>query len=246
MERHSAVPEKHRFLTRHLFLQVRDELAARIATGVWRAGGMVPNEAQLSAELNVSQGTVRKALDMLEAEKIVLRKQGRGTFVIDHDTEEMAIRFSSIYSSAGLKIDGHIVCEHSSAGPATDVDRSHMDVTGSDTVFRSTRVHWHSDHPFMIEKSTLAMRHFSGLSEAGLKCQRLTSLAQRHGVHLACATEIVRPMLCPLEFAGKLGISTDTPILHIERTVHTDRNVRVEWRQAWCYLHDKHYMSIVS
>lgn len=240
------MPEKHRFLTRHLFLQVRDELASRVAAGNWKAGGIVPNEAQLSAELNVSQGTVRKALDLLEAEKIVVRKQGRGTFVIDHDTEEMAIRFSSIFSATGHKIDGRVMCEQTGIGIPTDEEREHLDVAGSDRVIRSRRVHSYHDHPFMIENSTLAMRHFAGLEPGNVKIQRLTSLAQRFGVHLSYATEIVTPILCPADHTEGFGITAETPILHIERTVFTDRNVRVEWRQGWCHLRDKRYISVTS
>lgn len=240
------VPEKHRFLTRHLFLQVRDELASRIANGEWKAGSIVPNEALLSTELHVSQGTVRKALDLLEAEKIVVRKQGRGTFVIDHDTEEMAIRFSSIFNEAGRKIDGYMTCEKSAVGSPTEDDCSRLDVIPADVVVRSQRVHTYHDRPFMFEKAVLAARHFSGIDPADIKSNRLTSLAQRHGVHLAYATEIVTPILCPEEFAEKLGATTETPILHLERTVFTDRDVRVEWRECWCHLKNKRYMSVTS
>lgn len=221
-------------------------MAGRIANREWKAGSIVPNEAQLSAELNVSQGTVRKALDLLEAEKIVVRKQGRGTFVIDHDTEEMAIRFSSIFNEIGQKIDGHVTCEQSAIGTPTEEERSHLDVVAADVVVRSKRTHSYRERPFMVEKAVLAARHFAGIDPGGLTYNRLTSLAQKHGVHLAYATEVVTPVLCPEELAAKLGAMTGTPILHVERTVYTDRNVRVEWREGWCYLKDKHYMSVTS
>jgi DNA-binding GntR family transcriptional regulator len=129
---------------------------------------------------------------------------------------------------------------------ATIEDRSHIDVAPSDTVIRRKRLHSYHDHPFMIEKSTLAMRHFSGMDAENLKNQRLTSLAQKHGVHLSHATEVVKPMLCPPELSEKLMVGAEVPILYIERTVFTDRNVRVEWRQGWCHLRDKHYMSVTS
>lgn len=189
---------------------------------------------------------MRKALDLLEAEKIVIRKQGRGTFVVDHDTEEMAIRFSSIFSEAGHKIDGHVTCEQSAVGAPTDEERSHLDVVAADVVVRSKRVHTYHERPFMVEKAVLAARHFAGIDPSGLTYNRLTSLAQKHGVHLAYATEVVTPVLCPQELVQKLGATPDTPILHVERTVYTDRNVRVEWREGWCHLKDKHYMSVTS
>jgi DNA-binding GntR family transcriptional regulator len=61
--------------------QVREALLARIAAGVWRGREGLPNEGQLPIEFGVSQGTIRRALDALEAEGVLERRQGRGTFV---------------------------------------------------------------------------------------------------------------------------------------------------------------------
>src|SRR5919205_918574 len=65
---------------RPLYRQVRELLVRRLAEGVWQPGQLLPSEGQLAAELGVSQGTVRKALDSLTAERLLVRRQGRGTF----------------------------------------------------------------------------------------------------------------------------------------------------------------------
>ena len=57
----------NRFLTRPLYLQLRDALVERIARGQWKPGAAVPNEQDLAREFGVSPGTMRKALDLMES-----------------------------------------------------------------------------------------------------------------------------------------------------------------------------------
>lgn len=240
------MPEKFKFLTRHLFLQVRDVLAVRIASGEWKVGSMVPNEAQLAQELGVSQGTVRKALDALEAEKIVIRRQGRGTFVVDHDAGDMAIRFSSITNALGQRIEGTILSETCELRRISVDEIPHLDATESDEVLCCRRLHVYHDRPFLLERSCIVLRHWPGVDRTNLRYDRITSLAQKHGVHLSHATETATPILCPPFAAEALQISCDVPVLHLHRSVWSDRGIKVEWREGWCHLEGQFYMSVMS
>lgn len=240
------MPDKLKFTTRHLFLQVRDELAARVSSGKWKAGVMVPNEAQLAAELGVSQGTVRKALDLMESEKIVVRRQGRGTFIVDHETEAMSMRFNSISSPANDKIDGEITSQHGRTAPIDSVAMAHLDGVQSDTIYRCRRVHSYMGRKFMLEESTIVLRHWPGLTEADASYERVTSLAQRCGVVLSHAIESVRPVLADGAVCEKLDIELYKPILYLERTIYSDRGLRVEWRKAWVDLQNNRYLSMTG
>src|SRR5919202_6832930 len=84
---------------RPLYRQVRALLVRRLAEGVWQPGQLLPSEGQLAAELGVSQGTVRKALDALTAERLLVRRQGRGTFVAEH--EDGTFHFFRLVPDAG-------------------------------------------------------------------------------------------------------------------------------------------------
>jgi DNA-binding GntR family transcriptional regulator len=84
-------------------------LIQRIAAGAWKPGAAIPNEIELSRELGLSVGTVRKALDEMEGERLISRRQGRGTFVIDQTSNEHAVRFSNIRDPDGIRIGGDIV-----------------------------------------------------------------------------------------------------------------------------------------
>jgi DNA-binding transcriptional regulator YhcF (GntR family) len=88
---------------RLLYAQVRELMVRRIAGGAWRPGDLLPSEFRLAAELGVSQGTVRKALDELAAENLVVRRQGRGTFVAAHDAQRELFRFFRLADADGRR-----------------------------------------------------------------------------------------------------------------------------------------------
>src|SRR5713226_3416688 len=69
----------------HLYEQIRARLIEGISAGAWRAGEAIPTEAQLAADFGVAIGTVRKAVDSLVAQRALVRRQGKGTFVTAHD-----------------------------------------------------------------------------------------------------------------------------------------------------------------
>ena len=63
-----------------LYMEVKRRLTGSIAAGEWRPGEALPSETRLAQRFNVSIGTLRKAIDELVAERIVVRHQGRGTW----------------------------------------------------------------------------------------------------------------------------------------------------------------------
>ena len=75
-----------------LYLQIKALLEQSLEAGEWRPGEAIPSEIELARRFGVSQGTVRKAIDALAADNLVVRRQGKGTFVATH-TEEKASSF---------------------------------------------------------------------------------------------------------------------------------------------------------
>ena len=70
-----------------LYQQIKDRLMKGMQAGEWKAGEMIPSETELAARYKVSQGTVRKAIDELATENLLVRRQGKGTFVATHAEE---------------------------------------------------------------------------------------------------------------------------------------------------------------
>ena len=76
-----------------LFEQVKASIIKKIQQGVWHHDDVLPNEIELAKIFNVSQGTIRRALKELVQEGILVRKQGKGTYVSSYEAE-----FDAFYS----------------------------------------------------------------------------------------------------------------------------------------------------
>ena len=84
-----------------LYRQIKDLIMQGLASGEWRPGESIPSEAELAIRFNVSQGTVRKAIDEMAAENLVVRKQGKGTYVASHNDPRAFFRFLRVVPNEG-------------------------------------------------------------------------------------------------------------------------------------------------
>ncbi len=112
------------FSRKPLYLRVRDALAELIARGAWKPGFPVPSEQDLARQFGVSSGTMRKALEQMAAERLTVRRQGRGTFVAD-----LAMRGASLdnlYGQDGERIGGRAQVVEIAAGAATAPERARL------------------------------------------------------------------------------------------------------------------------
>src|SRR4030095_6453534 len=67
-----------------LYRQIKTLITRSLVSGEWRPGAPIPSELELASRYSVSQGTVRKAVTELAEERVLVRQQGRGTFVASH------------------------------------------------------------------------------------------------------------------------------------------------------------------
>jgi GntR family transcriptional regulator len=86
-----------------LYQQIKALLLGSLQSGEWRPGAPIPSEMELAARYEVSQGTVRKAIDELATENLLIRHQGKGTFVASHHSEAWQYRFFSLMPDSGKK-----------------------------------------------------------------------------------------------------------------------------------------------
>src|SRR6188768_1395014 len=84
-----------------LYQQIKGLILQSLQAGEWKPGEAIPSEMDLAARFRVSQGTVRKAIDELAAENLVVRRQGKGTFVATHAEQHVRYRFLKLVPDAG-------------------------------------------------------------------------------------------------------------------------------------------------
>ena len=76
-----------------LYQQIKVLILKSLQAGEWKPSAAIPSEMELAARFKVSQGTVRKAIDELAAENLLVRRQGKGTFVATHAERQIQYRF---------------------------------------------------------------------------------------------------------------------------------------------------------
>lgn len=231
--------ERDKFSIEPLYAQVRRHLADRISSGVWSPGSVLPNEQELARELGVSPGTVRKALDILEAAKLVTRRQGKGTFVLDQASQELAVRFSNIRDGDGQRIVGDMELLTREKAAASSRERDKLRLDPDEQVVRLVRVRRHEAQPFMYEEVSLPLSRFRGLDDSGAENDRITALAQRHGIHLARSSEQVGMVEAASPVAAHLNVAAGTPLLKLDRVITATDGLPVEWRIGLCHLGEK-------
>ena len=102
---------------RPLYLQIKDLLVRSLETGEWRPGEAIASEVVLASRFGVSQGTARKAIDALAADHLVVRRQGKGTFVATHTEEaQSSFRFLRIRQDGGGELPASRLLEERSQG----------------------------------------------------------------------------------------------------------------------------------
>lgn len=194
----------------------------------------LPNEGDLAREFGVSAGTMRKALGLLEIEHLVTRRQGRGTFVNDPSTEELADRFYRVVGENGERVAARVEANGILSAEATEKERERLRIDAGEMVWRRKRVRYDRTVPFMYEEVSLPASLFPDLDESSPS--RIVILSQQHGLLLGKATERLVIGSATAAAAEALQIEPGSGVVVLDRVVHTIDGLPVEWRVAQCRL----------
>jgi GntR family transcriptional regulator len=231
--------------SRALYIQVRDHLAQQIAGGALKPGALLPNELDLAERLGVSLGTLRKGLEALEKERLITRRQGRGTFVRDH-AADAPFTFDNLRTKDGQPIPFTAQFLGVASELANAEEQERLGLEASELVARCRQVR-HHEGPFLFEQMSLAVSRFSGLDCAELKGPyQLAVLAQEHGVLVGSASESVEIAQATAEVNALLEVDPGTPLLKLDRIIHSLDHVPLEWRMGYCRLAAVKYVTTLG
>ncbi|MDC0114867.1 GntR family transcriptional regulator [Methylophilaceae bacterium] len=227
-----------------LYIQIKKRITESLVCGLWHPGQSIPSEIELAQSYNVSQGTVRKAIDELAAEKILIRRQGKGTFVASHNEEHNQLRFLRLTSSLGdkEKLDNKLISfekEKASNGLAKT-----LGINSASTVVSIKRVLTFNEKPLILDLIKVPAASFRGLTP-GKIIEKKGSMYRMYeadfGIQMLHAKEKIRAVTASPEAAELLGVSIGSPILSVERTSFTYDNKAIEWRLGLCLTENHHY-----
>ena len=223
-----------------LYVQLRTDLTRRIARGDWKRGENIPNELDLAREYGLSPGTVRKALDWMEEVHLIVRQQGRGTFVATASSDDINRRFDRLRTLTGKPVRLEMQDIESGIGAATFEEAEHLAIAPDAPVYRLARKGSARGKPMLLERLTVALGTFPSLERPAARYD-LAELAQADGVLLGYGTESLSLVSCEAAIAGHLGLADGRRVILLERTISTIENQPAEWRQCWCDLEGYRY-----
>ena len=237
-----------------LYQQIKALILQSLQAGEWKPGEAIPSEMDLAARFRVSQGTVRKAIDELAAENLVVRRQGKGTFVATHAEQHVQYRFLKLMPDSG---------DRDSEGPAAapvlecrrvrataEVARS-LALRSGDAVVQVRRVavlRGRAHHPGRPLAARQRLQGPDGRADGRLPRARRTRMFEiEFGVRMVRAEEKIRAVAADEQQAALLeSRAAGTPLLSVERVAYTYNDVPMELRRGLYRTDTHHYRNELS
>lgn len=227
-----------------LYRQIRGLITRSLESGEWGPGEVIPSESELAARFGVSQGTVRKAIDEMAAENLLVRRQGKGTFVATHRDPRSFFRFLRVGANEGelppLK-SVPLECWRAKAG--ADVART-LGLEPGAPIIILRRILKFGAEPVVFDEIYLPGEIFSDLTLDILKAggMSLYSLFEsRYGVRMIRAEERLQAVLADKVSSDLLEVGEGSPLLLVERVTYTYADKPVEWRRGLYSTRNFHY-----
>ncbi|MBU6485146.1 MAG: GntR family transcriptional regulator [Betaproteobacteria bacterium] len=233
-----------------LYVQVKALIERGLESGEWKPGEAIPPEAALASRFGVALGTVRKAVQALAAENLVIRRQGKGTFVATHTEERTSnFRFLRIRRSDGEdEYPGSRLIDLRRARAGAEVARL-LALKPGDGVFVLRRVLDYAGVPTVLDEITLPAALFRGMTRERYDAHRGSMYGffeTEFGVTMLRATERLRAVAADAAVAPLLGVSVGEPLLAVDRVTFTYGNRPVELRRGLNSTRNHHYWNELS
>ena len=235
-----------------LYQQIKALILQSLQQGEWKPGEAIPSEMDLAARFRVSQGTVRKAIDELAADNLVMRRQGKGTFVATHAEQHVQYRFLKLLPDTGdASVEGpaqRTVLDCRRVRASADVARA-LALRSGDPVVQARRILSFAGEPTILEDIWLPGQAFKGLTAEQMANYQGPTYAMYEldfGVRMVRAEEKIRAVLADGEQAQLLHTPAGTPLLSVERTAYTYNDVPMELRRGLYRTDTHHYHNELS
>ena len=215
------------------YKEVKSGILAALAAKEWKGGEAIPSEKRLSERFGVSIGTLRKAIDDLVADNILVRHQGLGTFVALHQRDRHFFRFFRIVRQDGDKSYPTVSLVSFSKGKATRAMAAMLGIEPNARVFSFVNRLTLHDETVMIDNITVAEERFPGLTEAALR-ERPSTLYNFYQdafhINVVGTEERLRVGTANAVESKLLDVPGGTPLLEVRRIAYSYHHEPVEVR----------------
>jgi GntR family transcriptional regulator len=236
-----------------LYRQVKRILIKLIENRKYAPGDSLPSESVISNALQVSIGTLRKAVDELVMENVLVRRQGRGTFVAMHNHDRFLFQFFHVEKRTGDLTLAHeypeVECVSFDKNRANEDEATALGIRFGDPVFQILNKLKLSARPVVFDRITISTQNFVGLTAKQFVARTSTvyNLYQRDfGITVLRAQERARAVPANPEASNVLGLKLGFPVLEVHRLALTFGDKPVEYRISTINTQHYDYVSLLS
>jgi GntR family transcriptional regulator len=232
-----------------LYRQIRGLLVESLRRGEWMPGAAIPSETELAVRFQVSQGTVRKAIDELAAENLLVRRQGKGTFVATHHEPKAQYRFLRLAPDLGDAVAASsrfLECRRARASAEV---ASRLGLHAGAALIHVRRVLMFGEQPRVLDDIWLPAGPFRSLTADLLgqyKGHLYGLFESEFGVRMIRAEEQLRAVAASPDEAEALQLAPGSPLLRVDRVSYTYGDRPIEFRRGHCVTVDFHYWNTLT
>lgn len=231
-----------------LYKQVKNNIIRTLTAGEWKSGEMIPSESRLAERYGVGISTVRAAISELATARILVRKQGKGTFVSPHNEQRNIYQFFHVVKNDGareLPVSELVALKKGKPeNRVADLLRLPRASRESE-VFKIRNILRVSGKPVVVSDVMIPASLFRGLSETIIRESGTTlygTYQSRFGINIVRTAEELRAVKADTGVARVFGIPAGDPILEVNRVAYTFKDVPIEVRRSWVNTADFHYL----
>jgi len=232
-----------------LYKRIKIDVTRMLSSGDISPNDPLPTEKQLAARFDVSIGTVRRAMDDLVAEHIVVRQQGRGTFLAALSPERMLNRFWPIFRQDGVRVIP-IVQTLSFEDSRADAEVAEaLGLRKGDPTYRIFNLLLMGGNPVILDEINLSRKMYFGMREEDLVARETTMYGfyQSHfGINVFRVLDRLQGAVASQGIAERLGVQLNTPLLSVIRIAYAFGNKPVEFRKSFIRTDAYEYRNAVG
>lgn len=199
-----------------LYVQLADIMKNEINVGSWRKGEKIPTEKELSEKFRVSRVTIRKALENLEKESLLIRQQGKGTYVNNEKIQRSISgvqSFSSIYEALGSKPGAKVIKQIIEQPSEEDI--TELNLEKDEKVVVIERIRYVDDIPVAIEISHFPETRFNFLLKENLNDTSMFEIIKNNNIFFYNEHKVIELIFSNFDTSYYLGIDENYPLILI-------------------------------
>ena len=230
-------PDLNRNNPTPIYEQITNWIREKIQTGEYQNDQKIPSESELCDFFNVSRGTVRKAIEVLISERLLVRIHGKGTFVknkilLEQKPTWRLAGFSRDLISRGIPYSTKVL-KKKVIQPSEEV-RNKLQLSPNKMIFHMQRLRKINEQPVLLIENHIVYDFCEGVEEINFEENQLyVTLENDFNIPFDWANRTYRSILADPKIAGLLNLHKNAPLMYLEELYHDTQSTPVEYTRAW-------------